>query len=123
MFLFVASIILGQLRYYDKAMYVLSRIFFVAAGLSAIFPVVVFWAAKPNVKEQEYVYETVAQSTDIGSITYKDEYGEVIEKDIDRLPKVYDENGKTNYVAAIRCYTGPFYVVRNYYVYTKESEG
>ena len=119
---FVASIILGQLRYYDKAMYVLSRIFFVAAGLSAVFPVVVFLSAKPDVKEQEYVYETVAQSTDIGSITYKDEYGEEIEKDIDRLPKVYDENGKTNYVAAIRCYTGPFYVVRDCYVYTKKSE-
>ncbi len=120
---FVVSIMLGQLRYYEsKAMCVLSRILFALAGLSAVFPVVVFLFAKPDVEEQEYVYETVVQSTDIGSITYKNDDGEVIERDIDRLPKVYDENGKTNYVASIRCYTGPFYVVRDCYVYTKESE-
>ncbi len=118
---FVISIILGQLRYYDKV-YVLSRIFFVLAGLLALFPVVIFKFAKPDVKEQEYVYETVVQSTDIGSITYKDEDGEVIEKDIDLLPKVFDENGKNNYVASIRCYTGPFYVVKDCYVYTDKDE-
>lgn len=117
---FVVSIILGQLQYYEsKAMCVLSRILFALAGLSAVFPVVVFLFAKPNVEEQEYVYETVVQSTDAGIITYKNEDGEVIEKDIGRLPKVYDEDGKNNYVAAIRCYTGPFYVVRDCYVYTK----
>ena len=117
---FVVSIMLGQLRYYEsKAMCVLSRILFALAGLFAVFPVVVFLFAKPDVKEQEYVYETVVQSTDAGIITYKNEDGEVKEKDIDLLPKVYDENGKNNYVAAIRCYTGPFYVVKDCYVYTK----
>ena len=114
---FVISIILGQLRYYDKV-YVLSRIFFVLAGLLALFPVIIFLFAKPDVKEQEYVYETVVQSTDAGFIAYKDDDGEVIEEDINRLPKVYDENSKNNYVAAIRCYTGPFYVVKDCYVYT-----
>ncbi len=116
--LFVTSIILGQLRCYDKV-YVLSRIFFVLAGLFALFPVVVFLFAKPDVEDQEYVYETVVQSTDAGIITYKNEDGEVIEKDISQLPKVYDEDGENNYVAAIRCYTGPFYVVKDCYVYTK----
>lgn len=117
---FVVSLILGRLEYYEnKAMCVLSRILFALAGLSAVFPVVVFMFSKPEVNEQEYVYETVVQSTDIGYITYKDEDGEVIERDIDRLPKVYDESGKNNYVAAIRCYTGPFYVVKDCYVYTK----
>lgn len=117
---FVTSIMLGQLRtYYDKAMYVLSRVFFVVAGLLAIFPVVVFLFAKPDIKEQEHAYETVKQSTDIGFITYKNDDGKEIEKNIDILPKVYDENGKSNYVAATRCYLGPFYIVRDCYVYTK----
>ena len=118
---FVVSInSIRQLRYYEsKAMCVLSRILFALAGLFAVFPVVVFLFAKPDVEEQEYVYETVVQSTDAGIITYKNEDGEVIEKDIGRLPKVYDEDGKNNYVAAIRCYTGPFYVVKDCYVYTK----
>ncbi|MBE5898238.1 MAG: hypothetical protein E7279_01390 [Lachnospiraceae bacterium] len=124
--LFVTSITLGHLRFLEyknyKAKCVLSRIFFVLAGLLAFFPVVIFKFAKPDVTEQEYVYDTVAQSTDIGSITYKNDDGEVIEKDIDLLPKVYDDNGKNNYVASIRCYTGPFYVVRDCYVYTDKDE-
>lgn len=123
---FVVSIILGQLRFLEyknyKAKCVLSRIFFVLAGLSAIFPVVVFLFAKPDIKEQECIYDTVNQSTDAGFIAYKDDDGEVIEKDISLLPKVYDEQGKNNYVAAIRCYTGPFYVLKDCYVYTKERE-
>lgn len=119
---FVISIMLRHSRYYNKAISVLSIIYFVLAGLLVLFPVVVFLLAKPDVNEQKYVYETVVQSTDIGSITYKNEDEEVIEKDIALLPKIYDENGKSNYVAAIRCYTGPFYVVRDCYVYTDKDE-
>lgn len=120
--LFGTSILLRQLRYYGKAMYVISWIFFVLAGLLALFPVVIFKYAKPDVKEQEYIYETVVQSTDVGFITYKNEDGEVIEKDFALLPKAYDENGKNNYVAATRCYLGPFYVVKDCYVYTNEDK-
>ena len=109
-----------EIRYYEnKAHTLLSRIFFVLAWLFILFPVGIFLFAKPNVQEREYVYETVEQSTDAGFITYKNEDEEVIEKDIDLFPKVYDENGKNNYVAAIRCYIGPFYVVKDCYVYTK----
>ena len=119
--LFVVSIMLGQLRYYEsKATVVLSRIIGCLAILLVLFPAVVFLFAKPDVNEQEYAYETVKQSTDAGIITYKNEDEKEIEKDIDLLPKVYDENGKNNYVAATRCYLGPFYVVRDCYVYTKQ---
>lgn len=115
----VVAITTGQLRYLEsKATVVFSRIAFVLAGLFAVFPVVVFLLAKPDVKEQEYVYETIKQSADIGYITYKNDDGEVLESDISMLPKVYDENGKDNYVASIRCYVGPIYIVKNCYVYT-----
>ncbi len=118
----ITAFITGSIRYFaSKAMHVLSIILFVLAGLVTLFSVVVCLFAKPDVKEQEYVYETVKLSTDTGSIIYKDEDGVIKESNITLDPAVYDENGKDDYVAAIRCYIGPFYVVRDCYVYTNEG--
>ena len=116
----ITAFIIGSIRY-SKAMRVLSIIFFVLAGLLTLFSVSIFLFAKPDVKEQEYMYETVKLSTDTGSIIYKYEDGVIKESNITLDPAVYDENGKDDYVAAIRCYIGPFYVVRDCYVYTNEG--
>lgn len=94
------------------------------------FSLFVFAFAKPSVDEKEEIYNVIEQSNDTGIIVYEAD-GDVITKDVSGMWKAYDNNSVNSYVAALRCYIGPFYVIKDCYVcgnkeveedkYTKEK--
>lgn len=120
-FAFVASIIL---------------IILMAAIIEFVF--VVFEHGEPNLNEKEATYEIIGRTeqyqdaaiflklfvedpNDTKGITYSNGQKTVEEK-ISRMPKAYDKNSDTDYVAKIKCYFGPFYTFRDCYVYGNKTQ-
>jgi len=74
-----------------------------------------------NITTQLFFLKQLEDPDDNDGITYSDGK-KTIEVKISRMPKAYDENSDTDYVARLKCYFGPLYTFRDCYVYGNKTQ-